>query len=341
MPGEQLVEVRGDHLLQGHEALAIGHDHEPRQQVGHLHPCEPPLAGDRVAQEHRQVQREVRDVGERVAGVDGEGREHREDPLLEGLDEELLVVLVEVVPAGQADAVGRQGGDDLVEEEPLLALDERLDPLAHLDELLAGRAPVGRGDADPGRHLLLQTGDPDLEELVEVLAEDGQELGPLEERHGLVGRQGEHPLVEVEPGQLAVEVARRLGRVVEETLDLARPPSRPRPRAYRCRHGWPEVDGQGGLVVLLGEPEVPVEQDVLPLGVADHPLAVATELRIVGREEHQAGEDPAPELVDDLAVAEVGVDLPVGRHRAQVDDPGVGAGRFGGRGGDIRHGGPR
>ena len=170
-------------------------------------------------------------------GSTAKRREHREDPLLERLDEELLVVLVEVVPAGQADAVGGQGGDDLVEEQPLLAVDQRLDPLAHLDELLAGGAPVGRGDADPGRHLLLQTGHPNLEELVEVLAEDGEELGPLEERHGLVGGQGEHPLVEVEPGQLAVQVARRVGDLVEETLDLAVHDVGHGLRAYRSRPG--------------------------------------------------------------------------------------------------------
>ena len=32
-PGEQLVEVGGDHLLEGHEALAVGHDHEPGQDL--------------------------------------------------------------------------------------------------------------------------------------------------------------------------------------------------------------------------------------------------------------------------------------------------------------------
>ena len=155
-PREQLAEVGGDHLLERHEPLAVGHHHEPRQQVRHLDAGEPPLAGDGVAEEHRQVQREVRDVRERVTGVDGERREHREDPLLEGLDEELLVVLVEVVPPRQPHAVGGEGRHDLVEEEALLPLDERLDPLAHLDELLAGGAPVGGGDAEPGRHLLLQ-----------------------------------------------------------------------------------------------------------------------------------------------------------------------------------------
>ena len=48
--GEQLVEVGGDDLLERHEPLAVGHHHEPRQQVGHLDPGEAPLAGDRVAQ---------------------------------------------------------------------------------------------------------------------------------------------------------------------------------------------------------------------------------------------------------------------------------------------------
>ena len=126
-----------------------------------------------------------------------------------------------------------RAGHDLVEEQPLLALDQRLDPLAHLDELLAGGAPVGRGHAEPGGHLLLQAGHPHLEELVEVLAEDGEELGPLEERHRLVGRQGQHPLVEVEPGQLPVQVARRVGRRRPAGPRPARPPPRPWRGSYR------------------------------------------------------------------------------------------------------------
>ncbi len=64
----------------------------------------------------------------------------------------------------------------------LLDGEELLDPLADLQELLGRGAAVEGGGADPGDHLLLQAGHPDLEELVEVLAEDGQELGPLEQR---------------------------------------------------------------------------------------------------------------------------------------------------------------
>ena len=57
-----------------------------------------------------------------------------------------------------------------------------------------------------GLHLLAQAGHPDLEELVEVAREDGQELHPFEQRIALVARLVEDAGVELEPGQLAVQV---------------------------------------------------------------------------------------------------------------------------------------
>ena len=48
----------------------------------------------------------------------------------------------------------------------------------------------------------------------------------------------------------------------------------------------PERRGYSGL---LGEAEVPVEGQVLPLGIADHPLTVAAELGVVRREQDQPG----------------------------------------------------
>ena len=65
-----------------------------------------PVSGSRTMT--REVQRQVRDVRERMAGIDGERREHREDALLEHLDQVLAVVLVEVVPVGDPDARRRR-----------------------------------------------------------------------------------------------------------------------------------------------------------------------------------------------------------------------------------------
>src|SRR6185437_7190890 len=43
------------------------------------------------------------------------------------------------------------------------------------------------------------------EELVEVRAEDGQELDPLEQRRALVQRLVQHPPVELEPADVAID----------------------------------------------------------------------------------------------------------------------------------------
>ena len=83
-----------------------------------------------------------------------------------------------------------------------------------------------------------------------------------------------------------------------------------------------------GASFLLGA-EVPVEDEGLTLRVARHPFPVATELRVVGREELEAGQGPLPELVDDCPVAEDTLHLPVGGEGTEVDDPHVPLGRLG------------
>ncbi len=215
---EQLAQMGGDDLLQRHEPLTIGHHHESGQEVRDLDPGEAPLAGYRIAQQDSQVEGQVGDVRERVAGVDGERGEDGEDPSLEGLHHELLVVVVEIAPAGQPDPVIGEGGRHLVQEQVLLPGDEGLDPVAHLEELLTGGAAVRRGGPDAGLHLVLEAGHPHLEELVQVLTEDGEELGPLQQGDGGVGRQRQHPLVEVEPGQLAVQVVRLLDGATRQSI---------------------------------------------------------------------------------------------------------------------------
>ena len=143
---EQRVEVGGDDLLERHEALAVGHHHEPGQQQRHLHPGEAPLVGDRVAHDDGQVQRQVRDVRERVAGVDGQRREHREDALLEHLVEVLAVVLVELVPAGEHDADLGAGRARSRRGTPARARpSSALDLVADVEQLLGRGAAVGRG----------------------------------------------------------------------------------------------------------------------------------------------------------------------------------------------------
>ncbi len=56
---------------------------------------------------------------------------------------------------------------------------------------------------------LLETGHPDFEEFVEVCRGNAQETQPLQQRHRLVERLVQHPLVEFEERQLAVDVILR------------------------------------------------------------------------------------------------------------------------------------
>jgi hypothetical protein len=88
----------------------------------------------------------------------------------------------------------------------------------------------------------VQAGDTDLEELVEVGREDRDELDAFEERDVRILSDGQHALVELEPGELPVQVSdggvRGLGSMEREDVDGALPA-----RRGTCGHGA----GQDGL----------------------------------------------------------------------------------------------
>src|SRR5437588_7895577 len=80
---------------------------------------------------------------------------------------------------------------------------------AHRVEHLRGGARVGARLGKLELDAFLQSGDADLEELVEVGGNDGDETQPLEQRHRFVGRHRQHAAVERENAQLAVGKRRR------------------------------------------------------------------------------------------------------------------------------------
>src|SRR6516164_6142804 len=66
------------------------------------------------------------------------------------------------------------------------------------------------GELTPAELLqLFQARYADLEELIQIAAGDTQEPQPLEQRHGLVERLVEHPLIELEERQFPVDVVLR------------------------------------------------------------------------------------------------------------------------------------
>src|SRR5207302_1488987 len=92
-------------------------------------------------------------------------------------------------------------------------------PIVDRGELLGDRHPIGRQLAAELLQLL-ESGDANLEELIEIAAGDAEEPEPLEQRHRLIERLLEHPLIELEKRQLAIDVVlgcleiRRIHRVL-------------------------------------------------------------------------------------------------------------------------------
>ena len=93
-----------------------------------------------------------------------------------------------------------------VVEDGVLPLDllvhQLTDPRQRLVRLQAVGAGLFAGEVD----LLLQAGDADLEELVEVAGEDQQELQTFEQRIGLIQRLLQHPDIELQLRQFTVDV---------------------------------------------------------------------------------------------------------------------------------------
>ena len=167
-PGEQDLEVGGDDLLDRDEPLAVRELDEPREQRRHLHAGEAPLAARGIPDERGEVQRERGDVGERVRRVDRERGEHREHALTEERLQMSSILLVELLPVDDPEPLLLERRAEIVRPQRVRASAELDHALADAGQLLVGCEPLRGGGTDAGVALLLQTGDADLEELVEV-----------------------------------------------------------------------------------------------------------------------------------------------------------------------------
>ena len=141
----------------------------------------------------------------RVAGIHGERCHHGQEPALEVV-QEIAGLLGRLLPrADQPDPIGFEARHEHLDEEPVLLLDEVVDPGRDGQHGLARGEPVGADRAIACGDLALESGDPDHVVLVEIGAEDGEELDALQERHRLVLGLLEHTAIELEPGQLSVD----------------------------------------------------------------------------------------------------------------------------------------
>ena len=192
-PREEIVEVRRDHLLERHEGEPVADREEAAEELlRHLHPRGHLLVLLRVAEQHRDAQREVGDVGEGPAAADHQRSERREHLALEESLDLLSLLGAGVVERDHPDSVlGEAGRRSSAKQRPSRSRSSDR-PLADPVDHLARRHPVRSPRVDLALDRLMEPGDADHEELVEVVLVDRGELEPLQQRERGPRRAGGH-----------------------------------------------------------------------------------------------------------------------------------------------------
>ena len=290
-PAEQLVQVRVDDARQQDERVvgagdrARQHD-DARQEARRLDRGDRGLASERVAagELDDEIEALVGDLRKRMRGIEADGRQQRLHfaPEIIGHPRALLGIAV-AVPQ-QADAGLRQRRQDRLVQQPVLLGDQHPRLVVDDAEQRAQSRQRHPRRRQPGAQLLLEPGDADLEEFVEVVADDAQEAQPLEQRRRRILRQREDAAVERELRQLAVDRRRTwwLHRVGAAPTDAA--DGRGANRAVcGARHDshittWPEPALRGGdarrFLLPFERRRRPIASPACPNSKSDPLLAV-------------------------------------------------------------------
>jgi hypothetical protein len=153
-------------------------------------------------------------AGAVFARADGHRREHREDLVVEDLLDRAGLAVVQLRGPQSFDPRLGQLGLEEVHEAGVLVFHQLAHAFADSGQLLGGGHAGGVGAGHAFIEQDVQTADADHEEFVQVGAGDGQELQSLQRRQRLVAGLVENALVELQPGELAVEEFWRRGGLV-------------------------------------------------------------------------------------------------------------------------------
>jgi hypothetical protein len=104
--------------------------------------------------------------------------------VMEIVVEEPLLLGRHLLGPHKADALRGEDGPQLLEEAAMLRVDQSAKLVGDGGQRLAGGESVRARARVAGADAPHQLGDADHEEPVEIRAEDGEELPPLEQRHG-------------------------------------------------------------------------------------------------------------------------------------------------------------
>ena len=210
-------QVEARDVLEQHEARfsrSARQGHEARQhlarQVDDDESCARQDRRRRGSNLGHEAERSIREVRERVAGIDGQRREHRQERAPHELLEVSALLRRASSGADDGDALAGERRLELFDPAAVLLLRELVRAGRHRVQGLGGPEPIGPGDGSPSLPISrFKPATRTMKNSSRLELDDGEELHPLEERHGRVEGLLEHALVELEPGELPIDVKGR------------------------------------------------------------------------------------------------------------------------------------
>ncbi|GHU14497.1 hypothetical protein AGMMS50225_26450 [Betaproteobacteria bacterium] len=209
---EQLVDVVVQHRGQEHEGAGrrgdgFGQEDDAGQGAGSLDDGRARIAPEGVAplQLHGEVEALVEHAGEGMRGVEPDRGEHRHHLAVKIILDPLLLRFRPRGAAQKHHPFAFQRGQDVVVEQGVLPGNEAMNFRADPAQQLRGRHPVVAHGAVVRADLFADAGDANLEKFVEVARYDAQKAQTLQQGHRRVSRLGEHPALELQQGDLAVD----------------------------------------------------------------------------------------------------------------------------------------
>ena len=190
------------------DAARLRQADDARQGARHLHDGELRIAPECVLarQAHDEVQALVLNARERPCRIQAERCEDGLDFLGEVVREPIALFRGRCLGVHELDALGRQRRENQLIQQLILVLDQRQRAFVNRRQLFGHAHAVGAGAERAQLLALLQAGDADLEELIEVRAGDAEKPDALQQRQRFVVHLREHALVEVEKRQLPIDV---------------------------------------------------------------------------------------------------------------------------------------
>ena len=206
--GEQRAEVVHDQLFEQHEAaagLVVRHLDEARQELRNLDEGVYEFAAPGRTHADGNLDRSRIQDRERMGRIDRERRQDRQHLPAEIARQLRAHGCGDIGRPDQLHAAAPELRQDFIHQAVVLPLEQPVKFLPHPRELFGGAVPGRVRQILPHLDQLPQPGDPHHEKLVEVAAEDRDELQPFEHRVCCASGLVQHPRVEINPRKFAAD----------------------------------------------------------------------------------------------------------------------------------------